>query len=238
MTTIIDHARRSNLGSKIYLYQIDLSMFGEENLYLYEGDEGSTVITYDSVEYAPWPIQAEGFALTTDGSLPRPKISVANASGLFTPLIENNDDLKGAQVTRIITFQQYLDGEADADPEMHYPTDVYFINKKVSHRLDEMVTFELVAAIDLETTMIPNRIVTRESCDLEYRIYDPGTTDFIYTNATCPHIGASFDVDGDSTTDNLDTPSKKLSTCCKPRFGTAGPYPFGGFPGVSRYRRR
>jgi lambda family phage minor tail protein L len=54
----------------------------------------------------------------------------------------------------------------------------------------------------------------------------------------CPYTGgATYDINGNPVADpRLDVASKRVTTCCKPRFGASATLPFGGFPGVSRVR--
>ena len=89
-------------------------------------------VTWQGQLYLPLPVEAEGFDISTKGTLPRPKMSVANANGLLSAEVRNFNDFVGCKVTRKRTFLKYLDavnfpgGEnPDANPDQHLPDDVW-----------------------------------------------------------------------------------------------------------------
>lgn len=69
------------------------------------GDE----VTFDSIKYARYPIQASGFDKTGNGSIPRPKLTMGNIGGIVGALAKDYNDLVGAKLTRTRTFARYLD---------------------------------------------------------------------------------------------------------------------------------
>ena len=66
-------------------------------------------ITWQGVKYTPVPIEVEGFEVTANTSLPRPKIKIANIDYLVTAMLQKYSDFKNAQVVRKRTFVKYLD---------------------------------------------------------------------------------------------------------------------------------
>jgi phage-related protein len=66
-------------------------------------------VVWQGVTYEPMPIESEGFDVTTKGSMPRPKLRVANMNGALSPLVKQFDDFVGARVIRKRTFLKYLD---------------------------------------------------------------------------------------------------------------------------------
>ena len=181
-------------------------------------------VVWQGVEYAPLPIEAEGFELTTKGTLPRPKIRVANVSGVFSALALEMDDLVGAKVTRKRTFAKYLDavnfpgGNASADPNQFLPEELWFVEAKAAENR-HIVEWELSSAFDLMGVKLPYRQVVQNSCAWQYR------------SPECGYTGTSFDKNDQQATP--DFCSKRLSSC-RARFGTEV-IPFGGFPGSVRY---
>ena len=82
-------------------------------------------IVFNSNTYTAIPIKSEGFEMTTQGTLPRPTLTVANLDGAITALIKtvnnvqratnpsqtalfNGNDLTGTTVRRIRTLRKYL----------------------------------------------------------------------------------------------------------------------------------
>tara|TARA_Y100000004_G_C8858122_1_gene387751 strand:+ start:186 stop:944 length:759 start_codon:yes stop_codon:yes gene_type:complete len=129
-------------------------------------------IVWAGKSYLRFPVQASGFAFQK-GQLPRPKITVSNATGLISSiLIDVNkatagSDLTGATVTRIRTLAKFLDAvnfedgtNATADPTAEFPQEVYSIDRK-STETREVVEFELAAPTDLAGIRIPKRQATR-----------------------------------------------------------------------------
>lgn len=87
-------------------------------------------IIWQGQTYVALPITTEGFDINTQGTLPRPKLSIANVQGLFSALIRQYDDLVGVKIIRKRTFAKYLDavnfpnGNPTADPNAFFPDDI------------------------------------------------------------------------------------------------------------------
>lgn len=236
MTGLPEHIQKFDLGPRVFLYQVDLTMFGLGTLYLAPGTTGSSAVGFGGQPYAPHPIRADGFELTTIGTLPRPTISFANLDNSFTALVEQNDDLQGGIVTRLRTYGRYLDNGAEPDGNKFLPPDIYLLSQKTKHNQSE-IAWTLGAAMDQEGVELPGRPIVRDWCGHDYRRWN-GTA-FDYTNVTCPYTGTSyFDENGDATTAAFDRCSKRLGTGCMKRFGTTGVLPTRAFPGVARLQAR
>tara|TARA_S200000501_G_scaffold376168_1_gene430274 strand:+ start:4217 stop:4972 length:756 start_codon:yes stop_codon:yes gene_type:complete len=130
-------------------------------------------IVWDGNSYQRFPILASGFAFQ-GGQLPRPKISISNATGLITSILlsvnttTTGNDLTGATVTRIRTLAKFIDAvnfangqNATADPTAEFPREIYGIDRK-SIETRELVEFELAAPTDLAGVRIPKRQCTRK----------------------------------------------------------------------------
>jgi lambda family phage minor tail protein L len=124
---------------------------------------GSALVTYE-----PLPIAAEGFDRSTKGQIARPTLTVANIFNTFTEALEELDDLIGAKIKRRRTLAKYLGGMPSQDLDAEFPTDVYYIERKVAET-NQFVTFELASEIDLEGLQLPKRIITQNYCIWKYR---------------------------------------------------------------------
>ena len=122
--------------------------------------------------YSRFPIQASGFAFQK-GQLPRPKITISNATGLISSILlsvnkaSTGNDLTGAKVTRIRTLAKFIDAvnftdgtNPTADNTAEFPREIYSIDRK-STETREVVEFELAAPTDLAGIRIPKRQCTR-----------------------------------------------------------------------------
>lgn len=233
---LTEHLQRHALGREIELYQIDMSKYGLGSKYLVLGEEGEMArnIVFDGFEYEAWGVKSSGWQSSVDGAMARPTLSISNVDGYFTTLVMGNNDLKGCLVTRIRTYDRYLDDGDDPDPTQILPLDVYEINRLAS-MTNEGMTFELVSLLDKQDVMLPGRQVLRDYCGLIYRERN-GSGGFIYTRATCPYVGGNYRTEQDAvTTASNDVCGKRL-TSCRARFGENAELPFAGFPGVARVR--
>ena len=190
-------------------------------------------VVWKGKEYAALPVESEGFDVSVNGTLPRPKIRVANSigdiGGLFGSSVMKLNDLIGAKLTRKRTYVKYLDsvnfvdGNPHADPYKEFPDDVFFVEQKLSENR-QVIEWELVSSFDLSGVLLPRRQVVQNSCTWRYR------------HAECNYTpGLMFTEKDEPTSDSdLDVCSKTLQACRK-RFGNNVILPYGGFPGAKRY---
>jgi lambda family phage minor tail protein L len=114
-----------------------------------------------------------------------------------------------------------------ADPNQHYPDDVWFIDQKMSETR-YVIEWELASAFDLIGVMLPSRQVHQNSCPWRYAGAECGYN---------PNAGGAklFNaVDVQVYTLAADVCGKRL-TSCEARFGTTTTLPYGGFPGAMQY---
>lgn len=229
--------QRQELGAIVDLYQLDATALGDSEIRYITNcvDEDGSVIQFDGKTYTPVDFQAEGFEISGQGALPTPTIRIADVNRVFVSLANQFEDMIGAKITRIRTFDKYLDGRPTADPTAIYSHDVFYVEQKTAeNRL--FIEWKLASAMDHEGRKLPNRVVLRDVCLWRYRIYNADTDDFEYpTVKPCPYTGSSyFDEFNVPTTKSKDRCSQEL-TGCKNRHPNQ-PVPFGGFPGVGRIR--
>lgn len=191
-----------------------------------------TVVRYQGHDYQPMPIEADGFAWSGNGPLPRPKLRVSNIGGVIGAALLGTD-LLGATLTRLVTFHRYLDDEPTADPNAHLQPDIWRVERKT--RQDPiLVEWELAASLEQEGRRLPGRQMLAEMCGRRYRIWRDGAFD--YSRAQCPYTGtAYFTETGQATSAENDRCGKRLSDC-RLRFGAAGVLPTWAFPGLGRTR--
>lgn len=182
-------------------------------------------------DYAPVAFEAIGFEWNGQGSMPTPKIRVSQVNKILTGAVIALDDLVGATFIRIRTFRKHLDDGSDPDDTAIFPKEIYRINRKAMQN-KVFLEFELAASIDQEGVMLPGRQCLKTVCTHRYRIWDPDTETFDYTNATCPYTGSTyFDKKDMNIVDpSLDQCAKHLSSCAL-RFGN-DPLPTRAFPGI------
>lgn len=235
--TIREHVQRANLGKEVTLFKLDLTPFDLGVVRMVHGTSSAAAVSFGGEVYAPHPIRTAGWELITNGSLPRPTLTVANVDNSFTALVEDADDLHGAVLNRIRTYGRYLDDGAEPDGDAHLPIDVYQLSLKTQHD-DEQITWQLTALMDQEDVLLPGRVVTRDYCTHEVRHWDAVLGAYVYTNATCPYVGDPKDENGLPCAPADEVFSKRLKTCCIARFGENAVLPTRAFTGVARIRAR
>lgn len=234
-------------GNLITFYSLDLSTCykadGTQVSDVYRWCDGVNELGNDIVfggnTYIRMPIQASGFDKTGDGSMPRPKLVVANIMGVLGALSRDFNDLCGAKLTRLRTFTKYIDavnfsdGNAFADPSQYLDKELWIIDRKASET-HLFIEWEMASPFDLNNVKLPRRQTIQNSCSWRYRVYKNGAFD--YTNAgECGYTGTNyFDANDNQTTMANDVCGKRLSSC-KLRFGTQAILPFGGFPSVGLF---
>lgn len=210
-------------------FEIDLTSVGGEIVRFHAGTNGLTQpVTWQGNLYTPYPIEATGFDLSAKGTLPRPRIRVANVDGVLSYDVMRFDDLVGQKLIRRRTFARFLDAvnfpggvNAEADPDQHLPDDVWYVEQKLSeNRL--MIEWELASPFDLIGVLLPRRQIIQNSCPWGYR------------GPECGYVGTSYFNTSDQPCGPADDSCAKRLGSCQLRFPT-GSLPFGGFPGVLRY---
>jgi len=184
---------------------------------------------FQGIIYEPVPMEAEGFEWTGRGPVPRPRLRISNIGNLAGQLAIGYGDLLGAKLTRIRTFEKYLDGMPTADPGSYFEPDIWYFDRKVTHAPDH-IEWELASVLDQEGRRLPGRQMLRDVCTHTYRTYKDG---FNYTGVTCPYTGGSyFDVTGTPTGDPAkDVCGRRLSDC-QLRFPDQA-LPTRAFPGMA-----
>ena len=163
---------------ELFTLQLSTALHGANTIYRFHAGSNLNAngkIVWATNEYLRFPVQATGFAFQK-GQLPRPKISISNATGLISSILltvnetTTGNDLTGATVTRIRTLAKFLDAVNFAgdinpygtpDPNAEFPQEIYSIDRKSSETRDA-VSFELAAPIDLAGVRAPKRQCTRK----------------------------------------------------------------------------
>ena len=177
-TTLLSEELYSLEGSTIIeLFEIDTAKYGGQ---IYRFHAGSVVqgdIVFSSQTYNAYSIAAEGFEIKGEGTLPRPKLALANVDGFVSAIIAGKDDFVGLKVKRIRTFLKYLDETnfidninpfGTPDETVKFPDEKYFINRKITED-KTMVEFELASELELESVKLPARTVYANYCPWIYR---------------------------------------------------------------------
>jgi lambda family phage minor tail protein L len=237
--------QKSEVPAQVELYCFDVNPITSrwENpevaplYYFYDGtDSDGEPVVFRGRTYVPTAIKATGFSkMGPEGTLPRPRLKVGNVDGYLSSLLRSYNDLVGAHVTRLVTYEPYLDGHAEEDPLKAREEITFIINRLMGETKFE-IEWELRYKSD-QQLQIPRKQIGP---------FCPTTV--IYRNPdTCGWTGANFDINdkkqGWTGYNGVDECAKRLSSC-KVRWqdgqedGTFGDptavLPFGGYPGAAR----
>ena len=226
--TLVADIQTLEPGALVELFELDATAISGDLLRFHAYTQIGS-IWWQSYEYSPWPISAEGFELSPSKP-PMPILSVGNINGSITAACLAYQDLVGAVVIRHRTLGKYMDavnfGGANptADPTQEFPPDKWYIERK-SAETSTAVQFELSSALDFGGVQLPRRVIIANQCPWAYR------------SAECSYTGGPVAKSDDTATSDstLDTCGKRL-TSCKLRFGANNPLPYGGFPAAALTR--
>ena len=162
---------------ELFTLQLSTALHGANTIYRFHAGSNLNAngkIVWAGNEYLRFPVQASGFAFQK-GQLPRPKITISNATGLVSAILltvnetTTGNDLTGATVTRIRTLAKFIDAVnfpgntnpfGTPDPNAEFPQEIYSVDRKSTETRD-VVEFELAAPTDLAGVRIPKRQCTR-----------------------------------------------------------------------------
>ena len=214
---------------ELFELQLDTTLHGASTTYYWHNGVNAAVtgnIVFAGNTYVRLPVEATGFDYTSSGSLPRPTLRISNLFSDMTTLLllvnatTPGNDLGGATVRRIRTLKKFLDGEAAADPNARFPTEIWYVDRKSNENRD-LVEFELASKFDLAGVMLPQRQIIANVCQWKYRGAECGYTGSNYWNVNDQVVGTlAADVCG------------KRVESCKLRFGATAELPFGSYPGA------
>ena len=198
-------------SSQVFLYEIDLTpvypqtsrttslptdqpiqngilrIYNDYNLYNLSANPYG-IINWKNKQFFPMPVFADGFEMNSAGTLPTPRLFIANSSPdtstnsfykYIRMQVESLGDIVGAKFTRIRTFLKYLRGSNFSgnvnpftdDPsilEIELPKDIYYIDRK-SQEDNLILEYSLGSILDVEGISLPGRTIFASKCPFQYR---------------------------------------------------------------------
>lgn len=223
-------------GRMVILYALNLTALGGTIYRFCSSFHESAPVQFQGYTYTPVPIIAEGFESNAQGPLARPTLSISNVDSVMMSAVITYDDIVGARVVRWKTFSHYLDGQPNADPDSHFPVEIYYVERK-TRMDDEVITWELSSELDKQGQLVPRRRMLQRTCTLDYRIWN-GTA-FDYSKTLCPYRGSAyFKIDGTPTANPAEDRCSHDYEGGTLRFNENENIPCFMFPGLSRVRLR
>lgn len=160
-------------SAMIELFTLDLSAFGGEIYHICnQPNEKGQPIVFNGISYMPYPIEASGFAINSQGAATRPTLSVSNMYGLVTALVESNG-IVGAKVIRRQVYARHLDavnfinGNDNADENAVAIS--LFVVESVKSLNKNLATLELAIPSESDGIKIPRRIIISNTSPSAYK---------------------------------------------------------------------
>lgn len=212
----------------IDLWELDFREFGGEVFYLCnQVNELGGAVVWCGQAYEPYPINADGFEMMSQGAGNRPTLMLSNLLGLITAAAEQFNQFVGITVIRRQTYAKFLDavnfkaGNPTADSTQEVVSK--FVVERLVSMTVESATFELATPSESDGAVIPARIMLANVCCWQYRGEGCG-----YTGRP---VADRFDMptadpEKDACSGNL--------TGCRARFGVTAVLPYGGFPSCDK----
>jgi phage-related protein len=247
----------------IELFQLELNadQHGVNQTYYFHNgtrqNSGNNLV-FGGTTYIALPIEADGFAYSGQGSLPRPTLRVSNILSTITALLATlPNGLEGAKVTRLRTLARYIDDE-------NFLTKTEFITTQNNYVLTTQDGRALGVILEEgnpygtpdPTALFPIEVyyVDRKSTEnrnlVEFELASKfdlagirapkrqciSRCQWVYRSAECGYTGTNyFDANDNPVVNTSEDVCGKKQSSCEARFGENNELPFGGYPGIGTF---
>lgn len=249
----------------IELFQLELNVDQHgvsQTYYFHNGtrQNSGSALVFGGNSYVPLPIEAEGFAYSGQGSLPRPTLKVSNVFSTITALLATlPNGLEGAKVTRLRTLARYIDDQNFASLQL-VPLTAQNGDILTTQSGDILSSLELVGTNPYgtpdATALFPIEVyyVDRKSTEnrnlVEFELASAfdlagvrapkrqciSRCQWVYRSAECGYTGTDyFDVNDNPVGNDYEDICGKKQSSCEARFGENNELPFGGYPGIGTF---
>jgi phage-related protein len=260
VTILSGDFQTSNPSAIIELFELELvtAIHGTDEVYRFHA--GTNLVNNGDIiwrgnSYLKFPIEADGFEYSGQGTLPRPKIRVSNIFGTVTAIILSLPvGLEGAKVTRIRTLAKYLDAAnypVSGDVLLLEDNDILLLEDGDSILLEPTNPTEDTSAefpreiyyIDRKSSENRNLVEFELAASFDIagvrapkRQCIANLCPWTYRSAECSYTGTNYFDAADQPVLSVsgDVCGKRLNSCHL-RFGQNAELPFGGFPGVGTF---
>ena len=127
-------------------------------------------IQFGGAFYQPIPIMAEGFDITATGTMAKPTLSLGNVGKVVQAQMMQHGDLVGWKLSRIRTYEKFLDGKPEANPGACIGPEAWLVEKLVM-RSAMGIQWQLTTSLDRMAFKTGRQILKDESVR---NLYAPG----------------------------------------------------------------
>ncbi len=152
---IVDDVQQTALSAAIQLFKIDLTTTGVSNEVFYFQASSTDDIVFRGNTYTWLPIEISGIQQGST-SQATPLLSLSNIDMRLLTSIINTDDLIGAHLTFIRTFEKYLNNLNDSE---RFSENTFIVAQKTQQSKVQL-NFQLQTLLDRDSLLIPRRRAT------------------------------------------------------------------------------
>ncbi len=156
-------AKLHQTSALVELFTVDLTTIGSGSIFRFTPNvkPDHTSVSFGGLTYTALPIEANGFDLTASGPAPKPTLTISNVSGALMAAVVGLGDIVGAKVTRVRTYEKFLDGGSTPSSTTFIGPDIYFVEQKTAHD-NTLIQFQLTSVLDRAGLRLPRRQVLKD----------------------------------------------------------------------------
>lgn len=225
-----ERVSEASLPGLLYLYEITLQ--DGQKAHFFAAREEGQIVRFNKQSYISHPIETAGFSWSPEEPV-TPAMMQFSHHNLPQDFKPHFDNVKNGTVRVVITFAEECEAPIGTDGGSCFPPETWRIDR-LERADDAIIQLALQPLANLQSEILPKRVILRDICQHRYRVWDKSAEAFDYSVATCPYVGTDYITIDGAPTDypEQDSCSLTLEAGCKKRF--TDELPFFGFPGLAR----
>lgn len=162
-----------NSSAYVELFKLDAAHFGGTTYYFTNNPSSSGgAISFGGQAYQPIPIYATGFDVSSSGTLPKPSLVISNVQKTLLSAVLGLGDLVGAYLTRIRTYEKFLDTGATPNSSAYIGPELWLI-EQMTERTGTSIQWSLTTTIDRMAFRAGRQVLKDQSVK---NLYAPGVS--------------------------------------------------------------
>ena len=132
----------------VTLFKVDGSAFGGPVFrFTNNPNSAGAGVQFQGFTYQPIPIHAEGFDVTASGTMAKPTLSLGNVGKVVMASMRDYGDMVGWKVTRLRTYEKFLDAGATPNASACIGPEVWLVEKLIQ-RSAQGISWQLTTSLD------------------------------------------------------------------------------------------
>jgi phage-related protein len=118
-------------------------------------------IFWNSNKYLPFPCAITNTGYTVDNLSETPKLVLANIGNAYSNIFASIPNLKGAEITYILTFETYINNDSVNNNNLFIEKKHYKFSRLLSKN-NKQIVYELDTLLNWRNKKLPSRQILRE----------------------------------------------------------------------------